>query len=146
MTQDETLEKSVFEEIPTEKIYSEKAIRIGTFFAGPLVAGYCMAENFKAFNDFEKAKKTWLITILSALLIIVLVFVIPENVPNIIFPIIYLSITSYLLKTFQEKDIQAHIANGGETYSGWRTTLICLISIVVFFSVIMSAIMLVDYI
>lgn len=113
MIQKETEEKSVFEEIPTQKIYSEKAIKIGTFFAGPLVAGYCMAENFKVFNDFEKAKKTWIITLISAVLIIALVYLIPENVPSFIFPVFYLSITSYLVKTFQEKDIQIHIANGG---------------------------------
>lgn len=50
-------EDSVFQEIPTEKIYTEKQIRLGTFFCGPLVAGYCLAENFKAFGDKEKAKK-----------------------------------------------------------------------------------------
>ncbi|WP_347049670.1 hypothetical protein [Flavobacterium olei] len=139
MIQKETEEKSVFEEIPTQKIYSEKAIKIGTFFAGPLVAGYCMAENFKVFNDFEKAKKTWIITLISAVLIIALVFLIPENVPSFIFPVIYLSITSYLVKTFQEKDIQTHIANGGETFNGWRTTIVGLISVAVFLSVILAA-------
>lgn len=139
MIQKETEEKSVFEEIPTQKIYSEKAIKIGTFFAGPLVAGYCMAENFKVFNDSEKAKKTWIITLISAVLIIALVFLIPENVPSFIFPVIYLSITSYLVKTFQEKDIQAHIANGGETFNGWRTTIVGIISVVVFLSVILAA-------
>ena len=139
MIQKETEEKSVFEEIPTQKIYSEKAIKIGTFFAGPLVAGYCMAENFKVFNDFEKAKKTWIITLISAVLIIALVYLIPENVPSFIFPVIYLSITSYLVKTFQEKDIQTHIANGGETFNGWRTTIVGIISVAVFLSVILAA-------
>lgn len=139
MIQKETEEKSVFEEIPTQKIYSEKAIKIGTFFAGPLVAGYCMAENFKVFNDFEKAKKTWIITLISAVLIIALVYLIPENVPSFIFPVFYLSITSYLVKTFQEKDIQTHIANGGETFNGWRTTIVGLISVAVFLSVILAA-------
>lgn len=139
MIQKETEEKSVFEEIPTQKIYSEKAIKIGTFFAGPLVAGYCMAENFKVFNDFEKAKKTWIITLISVVLIIALVYLIPENVPSFIFPVIYLSITSYLVKTFQEKDIQTHIANGGETFNGWRTTIVGLISVAVFLSVILAA-------
>lgn len=139
MIQKETEEKSVFEEIPTQKIYSEKAIKIGTFFAGPLVAGYCMAENFKVFNDFEKAKKTWITTLISAVLIIALVYLIPENVPSFIFPVFYLSITSYLLKTFQEKDIQTHIANGGETFNGWRTTIVGLISVAVFLSVILAA-------
>ena len=84
MIQDETLEKSVFEEIPTEKIYSEKAIRIGTFFAGPLVAGYCIAENFKVFNDAEKAKKTWMITIATVIAVIPFIFFVPKLFVSII--------------------------------------------------------------
>ncbi|RYJ40985.1 hypothetical protein NU08_0422 [Flavobacterium anhuiense] len=144
MTPESNLEKSVFEEIPTEKIYSEKAIRIGTFFAGPLVAGYCIAENFKAFNDFEKAKNTWIITALSMIAIIGLIFIIPENFPSILFPVLYSVVASYFLKKFQEQDIQKHIQNGGETFGGWRVTLIGLLSIIVFFGIIMSIILLTE--
>lgn len=146
MIQDETLEKSVFEDIPTEKIYTANAIKIGTFFCGPLVAGYCIAENFKAFNEFENAKKTWLFSIFTTLLIIALVFVIPDNVPTFIFPLTYLLITSYFLKKYQEKHIQNHIDNGGETYSGWRTALIGIISLIVFFSAIICILIINDYI
>jgi hypothetical protein len=140
MIQDTNVEKSVFEEIPTEKIYSEKAIRIGTFFAGPLVAGYCIAENFKVFNDIEKARKTWIITVLALVTIVLLLFILPENFPSFIFPLLYLSAASYFLKKFQEQDIQKHIQNGGETFGGWRVTLIGLISIIVFFGIIISVI------
>ncbi|MDQ6529932.1 hypothetical protein [Flavobacterium sp. LHD-85] len=144
MIQDDTIEKSVFEEIPTEKIYSEKAIRIGTFFAGPLVAGYCIAENFKAFNDFEKAKNTWIITTLSMIAIIGLIFIIPDNFPSIIFPVLYSVVASYFLKKFQEQNIQNHIQNGGQTFGGWRVTLIGLLSITVFFGIIISIVLLTE--
>ncbi|SFC92515.1 hypothetical protein [Flavobacterium phragmitis] len=138
MSTEENIEKSVFEEIPTEKIYSEKAIRIATFLAGPLVAGYCIAENFRVFNDKEKAQKTWIITGIASFFIICLVFLLPENFPSIIFPIVYSFIASYFLKTYQEKNIQNHMSNGGETYSGWRMTLIGLISLLTFLAIIMS--------
>lgn len=144
MTPESNLEKSVFEEIPTEKIYSEKAIRIGTFFAGPLVAGYCIAENFKAFNDFEKAKNTWIITTLSMIAIIGLIFIIPDNFPSILFPVLYSVVASYFLKKFQEQDIQNHIQNGGETFGGWRVVLIGLLSILIFFGIIMSVVLLTE--
>ncbi|WP_343694909.1 hypothetical protein [Flavobacterium sp.] len=139
-------EDSVFQEIPTEKIYTEKQIRLGTFFCGPLVAGYCLAENFKAFGDKEKAKKTWLITILSSFLVILLIFSIPENIniPNIIFPIIYTGIASFIIKKYQEKDIKKHLENGGETFGGWRTVLIGLISLAAFCLVIIGAYILLD--
>jgi mannitol-specific phosphotransferase system IIBC component len=110
-----------------------------------LVAGYCISENFKIFNDLEKAKKTWLFTILLSVSIILLACLLPENIPTFIFPVIYVSITSYFLKTYQEKDIQKHISNGGETYNGWRMLVIGLISIVALFAVIISLVMLADY-
>lgn len=144
MIEDNNLEKSVFEEIPTEKIYSEKAIRIGTFFAGPLVAGYCISENFKTFNDFEKAKNTWIITALSMIAIIGLIFIIPDNFPSILFPVLYSAVASYFLKKFQEQNIQNHIQNGGETFGGWRVTLIGLLSILIFFGIIMSVVLLTE--
>lgn len=145
MSTEENVEKSVFEEIPTEKIYSEKAIRIGTFLAGPLVAGYCIAENFKVFNDPEKARKTWTITAISSFFILCLVFLLPENFPSIVFPIVYSFVASYFLKTYQEKNIQNHLNNGGETYNGWRVTVIGIISLIVFLSLIMSVVFLFDY-
>jgi hypothetical protein len=126
-------EKSVFEEIPTERIYSEKAIRVGTFLGGPIVAGYFMAENFKVFGDFTKVRNTWIISILSTILIFSLIFMIPEDIkiPNVIFPIIYMGIAAYFTKKYQEKDIVQHIENGGEEFNWWRTVGISLIGCIV---------------
>jgi len=127
------LEKSVFEEVPTEKIYSEKAIRVGTFLGGPIVAGYFIAENFKVFGDFDKVKRTWIITILASILIFGLIFMIPEDVkiPNVIFPVIYMGIAAYFTKKYQEINIAKHIENGGEEYNWWRTIGISLIGCIV---------------
>ena len=127
------LEKSVFEEVPTEKIYSEKAIRVGTFLGGPLVAGYFIAENFKVFGDFDKVKRTWIITILASILIFGLIFMIPEDVkiPNVIFPVIYMGIAAYFTKKYQEINIAKHLENGGEEFNWWRTIGISLIGCIV---------------
>lgn len=137
------LEKSVFEEVPTKKIYTEKAIRVGTFLGGPLVAGYFMAENFKVFGDSEKAKKTWIITILATLCIFALIFFIPENIsdkiPNIVFPLIYMSIAAYYTKLYQEKQINEHIENGGEHFNWGRTIVISIIGISILLGAVFSA-------
>jgi len=137
------LEKSVFEEVPTKKIYTDKAIRVGTFLGGPLVAGYFMAENFKVFGDSEKAKKTWIITILATLCIFALIFFIPENIsdkiPNIVFPLIYMSIAAYYTKLYQEKQINEHIENGGEHFNWGRTIVISIIGISILLGAVFSA-------
>lgn len=127
------LEKSVFEEIPTGKVYSEKAISVGTFLGGPLVAGYLISENFRTFDDFKSIKKTWIITALSSIAIFSSIFLIPENlnIPNIIFPFVYMGIAAYLAKRFQEEKINEHLNTGGEEYNWWRTIGISLIGCVV---------------
>ena len=51
------MEETLAIKIPTQKIYKNRAIEIATFLGGPLVAGYLIAENFKAFNEPDKSKK-----------------------------------------------------------------------------------------
>lgn len=123
--------QSTFIEIPTHKIYKERAIWVGAFLGGPLVAGYLIAENFKVFNEPEKAKKTWFFTIISTILIFGGIFLLPETIkiPNQIIPITYTVIAYYLAKHFQEKKMMEHIKNGGEYYSWWRIIAIGVIGI-----------------
>ncbi|WP_264530761.1 hypothetical protein [Flavobacterium sp. N502540] len=136
------IEKSVFEEVPTEKIYTDNAIRVGTFLGGPLVAGYFLAENFKVFGDFGKAKRTWIITILATIFIFALIFLIPEHIsakiPNIVFPLIYMAIATYFTKEYQEKQISKHLENGGEHFAWPRIILISVIGISVLLGGIFS--------
>ena len=131
--EEEVIEKSVFEEIPTGKIYNERAISVATFMGGPLVAGYLMSENFKVFGDSDKVKKTWIISILSTIFVFSLIFLIPENIniPNVIFPLVYMGITGYLTKIYQEQNIKTHINSGGEQYNWWRTIAISIIGCMV---------------
>jgi L-lactate permease len=138
--EDIIIKKTDFKEIPEQKIYSEKAIRTATFLGGPLVAGYFLTENFKVFNDLEKVKKTWIITIISTVVIFALIFLIPENIniPNVVFPVIYTAIVSYFLKQYQEKDINEHIKNGGEEFGWGRTIGISIAGCILTFAVIFS--------
>jgi len=138
MTEDHNVETSVFEEIPTEKIYSKKAISTANFFGGPLVAGYCIAQNFKTFNDLEKARNTWIITVLCTIAIIGISFSLPENFPKIIFPALYSFIAAQIIQNYQEENIQKHNENGGDTFSGWRVTFIAFLSFSILFASIMA--------
>jgi hypothetical protein len=108
---------------PTEKIYKDRAIWVGTFLGGPLAAGYLIAENFKAFNEFDKAKRTWIYAIIATIVVFGGVFLIPDNVkmPNQVIPLIYTAIAYYLVQHFQGQNITSHINSGGQLHSGWRT-------------------------
>lgn len=65
MEQEQTLDKH----ITIGKIYKEKAITFGTFLGGHLVAGHLIAENFKVFGEKDRAKKTWIYTIIATVII-----------------------------------------------------------------------------
>ena len=97
------------------KIYKERAIWLGTFFGGPLAAGYIIAENFKAFDRPDNAKKTWLCTILATIIIFAGIFSIPEDIqiPNQLIPLIYTGIAILILRYYQGKQIQSHFKSGG---------------------------------
>ena len=108
------MEEIIDNQTPTTKIYKEKAIYVGTMLGGPLAAGYLIAENFKAFNDINKAKKTWIYAIIATIIIFGGVFMIPQNIkiPNQIIPLIYSGIAYYLVQHFQGQQIVKHINSG----------------------------------
>ena len=115
------------------KVYQPNMIRVATFIGGPLVAGYMIAENFKAFNEYDKAKKTWLFTIIFTIALFGLAAAIPDNVniPRVVFPVIYAWSAFALTNQYQGKLITAHLNNGGEKFNWGRSIVIGLIGMVV---------------
>ncbi|HEY9833594.1 MAG TPA: hypothetical protein V6D26_23785, partial [Stenomitos sp.] len=94
------MEQKLDIQTPTVNIYKDRAIWVGAFLGGPLAAGYLIAENFKAFNEFDKAKKTWNYAIIATIVVFGGVFLIPDNVemPNQVIPLIYTAIAYYLVQ------------------------------------------------
>ena len=125
---------------PERKIYKSSALWIGTFFGGPLIAGYIIAENFKAFNRPDNAKKTWIFTILATIIIFIGIFSIPEDAkfPNQLIPLIYTGIAALILHHFQEIQIRKHIESGGQVYRWGRVVIVGLIGLVVTFITIFA--------
>lgn len=114
-------------------IYNATHVRLGTFIGGPLIAGYFMAENYKVFGEYGKAKAAWIYAIAAAIVIFGGVFLIPEtvHVPNYIIPIAYCWIAFYLTQHFQGEQINAHIKTGEGLFGWGRVVLISLIGLVV---------------
>ena len=85
---------------------------VGTLLGGPLVAGYFLAENYKALDQREKINRTWLFTIIGFLLILTIAYITPHKVPSYIFPIVYSGIAQFLAQRFQGDQIKVHALNG----------------------------------
>jgi hypothetical protein len=137
----ESLESSIDKPIITEqaieavksarKIYKTRAIEVAAYLGGPLCAGYLIAENFKAFEETDKVKKTWFCTIIVTIIEFYGLLAIPDDVwdllPKLPLPLINVAIVYFIVRHFQRKNILAFLALGGEPFSWGRTIAVSLI-------------------
>ena len=102
---------------PTGTIYRHTSIFVGSFLGGPLVAGYIIAKNFAAFDEFKKVWVTWIITLIATLIIFVVAISLADTNTRWI-PAAYTVIAYVLIRQHQGAKIDAHIKAGGATH-GW---------------------------
>jgi hypothetical protein len=131
---------------PVNKVYTDKAIGVGTFIGGPLVAGYLIAENFKVFGKVENAKWAWIFAIGTTILLFGALILIPslEYFPRQIIPLTYTVIVYFLVQHYQVADITAHISRGGKSFNLWRTTGIGIIGAAITLALIFGIVLLTD--
>jgi hypothetical protein len=140
------MEQSTFVQAPTEKIYQSNTIRVATFIGGPLVAGYLMSENFKTFNETEKARKAIIYSIVATVVVFGAAFLIPglDRGGRYIIPLAYTWTAYYLVTHYQGENISSHIKAGGQVYNWWRTLGIGLVGLVVTLIVVFSIVYFTD--
>lgn len=125
------MEENLLPILSNVKLYKDNAIYIATFIGGPLAAGYIAAENFKQLGQQDKAKMSWVIAIAATIAIFGSLFLVPDidKVPRYIIPLAYTLLAQFLVKKYQGNAINAHIQEGGQIYSVWRSVLIGLIGL-----------------
>jgi hypothetical protein len=123
---------------PTFKLYKDRAVFLAAFLGGPLGAGYLIAENFKALDEPEKAKTTWIIAIAVILVLFggLIVIPTPEKMPQYIIPIAYSYAAYAIVQKYQGIDLKAHVLRGGTFYPMWRAALVALIGLMIMFAFI----------
>ena len=133
--------------IPKGKVYTELAVRVGTFLGGPLMAGYLIAENYKTFGETKNVQKTWLISIFVTLSLLTATYFLSElgNMADRIIPISYILIANFLVKSLQSQKINNHLNAGGQKYAMGRTIGISLVSLCITLSPIIYIVYLTDF-
>lgn len=118
---------------PAFKLYTDRAIAIGAFVGGPLVAGYLAAENFKQLGQKNKARNSWIIAIVATIVIFGALLLVPQvqNVPRYVIPICYTAIAQFMAQKYQRESLKKHLAAGGRLYSNWRAVWIGLIGLLI---------------
>lgn len=114
------------------KLYSQSAIWVGTFLGGPLAAAYLIKENYKAFNLPEKGRNALLIGVISTVLLLGILFALPENlidrIPRQLLPLIYTGIVYFIVERYQGPLLKQHKENGYDFFSRWKAVGIGLIA------------------
>lgn len=117
------------------KIFTEKAINIGTFLGGPIVGGYMLSENFKVLKEDDYSRRVLFATIIFFFVFFELLFMIPQpvaqKIPDAFFPLIYGGIGYWIYKSFQKKRIDEFIKAGGLKQSGLKITGITLFGMII---------------
>ena len=117
------------------KVFTRRAILVSTYFGGPFVSGYLLAQNFKLFGEEEKSRKTILYSIIFFIVFFELLFMIPDpimsKIPNFIFPAFYSWIASLIIASYQEEKIEQFIEEGGDKESVWKIAGISVIGLVI---------------
>lgn len=119
-----------------EKIlFTERAISGSTFLGGPLAGIYLIAYNFRQIGKESAARHTWLIGIPTIIILIPLLMSIPEHIISEsiskYFHLLWVIPVYIVVKIYQQKEIENHLASGGEKGSAWKATGIGFVSLVI---------------
>lgn len=116
-----------------KKIYTLRAIWVGTFLGGPFTAGYLVSENFKAFGQTNKATATWAIAVIATVGILGSIFFLPDadKIPTRLIPLVYTAIVYYVVTSVQGDRIKEHLSKEGAAFSIWRSVVLALIGAII---------------
>jgi hypothetical protein len=122
-------EKSLFVDVTSQKIYTLRSIQVATFLGGPIIAGYLISENYRAFNEDKKSKIAIMLGVLATIVLFGVVFMLPDTkkVPTYIIPLAYSWGAYILVQQLMGAQMKAHFAAGGGVYTIWRALLAALI-------------------
>ena len=114
-----------------KKVYKSGALWVATYLGGPLAAGCIFIANYETFGQPGNVRRAWLVTIIATIIIFAGAFLIPWDLPDILFPLIYTVIAALIFHCLQEEQIQSHIESGGKIHGWGRVIVVSLIGLVV---------------
>lgn len=132
------MEENLLISPPDFKLYKNRAIYIGAFLGGPLVAGYMAAENFKKLGQPQYVKRTWIISITTTVVVFGGLMLLPgmDRIHGAFIPVIYAATSDALVQKYQGDAIRSHVEYGGKLYSSWRAVWVGIVWLIVTLGII----------
>lgn len=132
-------------EVPKHKLYNKKSVGLATFLGGPIAGAMLLQRNYINSGDEKKGIYALIIGIAATILILAIVFLIPESTfdkfPRMLFPAINTLIMYAIFDALQREIVNQHIANKGVFFTGWRAAGIALIVSAIMFVVALMIIL-----
>lgn len=127
------------------KLYKINHIRNATFFGGPLVGAYLIAENFKAMGEDQYVTRTWIYGFvgLAGAIILSLVLSMLGNITGLISGLANAYIASYYTTEFQGEVIENHEQNNGLMHDSGKVIGIVVAGLVLNIALVFGVVILV---
>ena len=106
-----------------KKLFSLGQIVLATFLGAPLAGSLLVAHNYRV---LQKANASWqsiVYGVASTVIIFIVAFLLPENFPNSVLPVIYCIAMRQLISSLQGGAIAAHYSIGGAKGS-WAIAIV----------------------
>lgn len=117
------------------KLFSQRAIYIGTFVGGPLAAGYLIRANYRALGKSDEGNKALVFGVIGSILLFAIIFSVPESaierIPRQLIPLVYTAIVYFIVERIHGDILRKHKEDGNPFFSRWRVAGISLISLAI---------------
>ncbi|MGB0431119.1 MAG: hypothetical protein ACPGLV_11645 [Bacteroidia bacterium] len=125
---------------PKGKVFTEVSIIISTLIAGPVVAGYMIAQNFKTFGAPSKRLPTLLIAVgyTVAIFLSNAHLLIHLKLPNIVFSVLNTVVVWVFFGIYQSQMVKNHIYLGGKKQKWPHIAAAIIITLLLFVSAALS--------
>ena len=105
----------------------------------PLVVGYMLSINFRRSDQVNNANLSLILGILVLIIVLIFSFIIPalDNIPDILFNIVYVFGARTIFLRYQKKEVILHIQNGGQVYNWWVVAGLIFLGMLLVFGVLL---------
>ena len=126
--------------LKSKKVYSPHQVYLGAFLGGPPCAIYFIYKNFQVMGNAKYASITLLIGAVFFLALLGIVNVLPENLPNMMVPILYSALAGGIVWHFQISKEDEAVNEQFGFISNWQVAKYTAASLVVTTMSLLSAI------
>jgi hypothetical protein len=115
-----------------KEVFSPQQVYVGAFLGGPIAGVYLIKKNFESMLNQKAATLTLMCGSLAVIALTMLIFVLPENIPNMLIPLLYSGLAAGIAWHYQVSKEEAEVNPEYTFISNWSVAKIAVISFVLY--------------